>query len=387
MAVALQSAWSCPAACSSRATDAVANRLDRRSFIARSALVGSALVTAPADLLLRPTSAPTPPSAAARGRAAPADRCAATATRSSAARSTAPTPAQRARSRAAGGRPTGPASAAGAARYYMDCHKPCGGCGCGGGGICSGGCNGTACGCGTGPVRPPQGGLHVVPLRQLQQPHRLHRADPVPGRHVHARRGRSSPAARAARCAPTTTPEPTTGPACTPPTPIIYPVAGDWNGDGKQGIGFLRQPHWGAGASGRPITTGTLGPITYGRQAGDLPVVGDWNGDGSDTHRHLPRRPRGTSATRRSPATIHHTLCGFGSPTDIPVVGDWNGDGTTASACSAGGQLVPQRRHRRSPAPRPRLPLRQQPATSPSWATGTATASTASACSAGARGT
>ena len=41
----------------SRATDAVANRLDRRSFIARSALVGSALVTAPTDLLLRPTSA------------------------------------------------------------------------------------------------------------------------------------------------------------------------------------------------------------------------------------------------------------------------------------------------------------------------------------------
>ena len=41
----------------SRATDAVANRLDRRSFIARSALVGSALVTAPTDLLLRPTTA------------------------------------------------------------------------------------------------------------------------------------------------------------------------------------------------------------------------------------------------------------------------------------------------------------------------------------------
>ena len=41
----------------SRATEAVANRLDRRSFIGRSALVGSALVTAPTDLLLRPTSA------------------------------------------------------------------------------------------------------------------------------------------------------------------------------------------------------------------------------------------------------------------------------------------------------------------------------------------
>ncbi len=35
-------------------------------------------------------------------------------------------------------------------RYYMDCNAPCNGCGCGGGGICSGGCSGTNCGCGLG---------------------------------------------------------------------------------------------------------------------------------------------------------------------------------------------------------------------------------------------
>jgi hypothetical protein len=35
-------------------------------------------------------------------------------------------------------------------RYYMDCNAPCNGCGCGGGGICSGGCSGTNCGCGNG---------------------------------------------------------------------------------------------------------------------------------------------------------------------------------------------------------------------------------------------
>jgi hypothetical protein len=35
-------------------------------------------------------------------------------------------------------------------RYYLDCHNPCGGCGCGPSGVCSGSCNGTPCGCGLG---------------------------------------------------------------------------------------------------------------------------------------------------------------------------------------------------------------------------------------------
>lgn len=38
----------------------------------------------------------------------------------------------------------------GNARYYMDCHEPCNGCGCGGSGICDGSCNGTDCGCANG---------------------------------------------------------------------------------------------------------------------------------------------------------------------------------------------------------------------------------------------
>lgn len=38
----------------------------------------------------------------------------------------------------------------GSNRYYLDCHNPCGDCGCGASGICSGSCNGTRCGCGLG---------------------------------------------------------------------------------------------------------------------------------------------------------------------------------------------------------------------------------------------
>ena len=35
----------------------------------------------------------------------------------------------------------------GAARYYMDCNDDCGGCGCGSNGVCSGSCSGANCGC------------------------------------------------------------------------------------------------------------------------------------------------------------------------------------------------------------------------------------------------
>jgi hypothetical protein len=35
----------------------------------------------------------------------------------------------------------------GSARYYMDCNDQCGGCGCGGNGVCSGSCSGVNCSC------------------------------------------------------------------------------------------------------------------------------------------------------------------------------------------------------------------------------------------------
>ncbi len=43
-------------------------------------------------------------------------------------------------------------------RYYLDCHNPCGRCGCGASGICSGACNGTPCGCALGSCRNRKAG-------------------------------------------------------------------------------------------------------------------------------------------------------------------------------------------------------------------------------------
>jgi len=306
----------------SRATDAVANRLDRRSFLSRSALVASALVTAPADILLRPTSAYAAIcTCQGQGCACGSLCCDGYTEFCCAIYGANACPA----GSLTGGwwKADGSSFCGGAARYYMDCHKPCGGCSCGGSGLCSGGCNGTACGCGRGRCDHRKAGCtsfrygncnnHIACIGPIQcrvvtctAPWKIE-----PSCSSSAVRTDNNTRAHDRPC------------LHPPPTPIIYPVAGDWNGDGTQGIGFLdaRLGRW---SLRQTITTGTLGPITFGRQAGDLPVVGDWNGNGQDTI-GIVRDAMWYLCDNLS-ATIHHSFR-FGAPTDIPVVGDWNGNG------------------------------------------------------------
>jgi Beta-propeller repeat len=122
------------------------------------------------------------------------------------------------------------------------------------------------------------------------------------------------------------------------------PIAGDWNGDGKDDVGvfrpathqfLLRQPTI---QLVRPCSTCPLIPtlvittitINFG-QSGDVAVVGDWNGDGIDTPGVF--RPstsqwlltNSPNINNSSPA-VDVTLF-FGVPGFAPVTGDWNGDG------------------------------------------------------------
>jgi hypothetical protein len=70
--------------------------------------------------------------------------------------------------------------------------------------------------------------------------------------------------------------------------------------------------------------------LTFGNPKTGFPIVGDWNGDGIDTiglvrndgYNHLEWHLRNTNTT--GGANVHFT---FGSVLDFPVVGDWNGDG------------------------------------------------------------
>ena len=103
------------------------------------------------------------------------------------------------------------------------------------------------------------------------------------------------------------------------------PVAGDWNGDGRETIGIWR-PNGGTYIlrDGNPF--GTNYTFGYGR-SGDYPIVGDWNGNGtttigiyrpSDNHFYLDE-------TLTSSSSEYYFA--FGSSSDLPIAGDWDGDG------------------------------------------------------------
>ena len=307
----------------SRATEAVANRLDRRSFIARSALVGSALVTAPADLVLRPTSAYAAV-CSCQGRACDCGSlCCDGYTEFCCAiygANTCPPGS------ITGGwwKADGSSYCGGSARYYMDCHKTCGGCGCGGGGICSGACSNTPCGCGNGRCDHRKAGCTA--FRYGNCSNHLACIGPIQCRVV--------------SCTPPWLIEPSCSASavrtdnntrahnrpCLQAGLPVTPVAGDWNGERKTGIGFYdnRDGSWTLRQSGM----GTAVPVfTYGTFDGDKPVVGDWNGDGIDTLA-IVRGTKWVFSNKTVPGgATFHVSEPWGRTTDIPVAGDWNGDG------------------------------------------------------------
>jgi hypothetical protein len=119
------------------------------------------------------------------------------------------------------------------------------------------------------------------------------------------------------------------------------PVLGDWDGDGLDEIGILRAGGTGStvwrwllsgtanGYEDDPVSGFTKTDFIHGNTATDIPVVGDWNNNGVQTVGLV--RNNGTnlqwilsnSVAGASDITFTH-----GNSGDIAVVGDWNGDGT-----------------------------------------------------------
>jgi hypothetical protein len=134
---------------SDRVAAAVGRRLDRRGFLARAALGGTALAVAPVAYSLRPGDAY---SAICRCNGV---RCQCGSTCCDGYTEFCCTVFGSNRcppgSVIAGWwKADGSPFCGGGPRYYMDCNAPCGDCGCGGSGLCSGGCSGTGCGCAFG---------------------------------------------------------------------------------------------------------------------------------------------------------------------------------------------------------------------------------------------
>jgi hypothetical protein len=128
-----------------RTVDALSHRIDRRSFLGRAAVVGSAVVTAPLDFGLRPRSA----YAAVCNCSGSACQCGSLCCDGytefcctlNGVNACPPGTIT-----AGWWKVDGSAFCGGAARYYLDCNAVCGPCACGNG-TCSGACAGIGCGC------------------------------------------------------------------------------------------------------------------------------------------------------------------------------------------------------------------------------------------------
>jgi hypothetical protein len=102
------------------------------------------------------------------------------------------------------------------------------------------------------------------------------------------------------------------------------PVAGDWDGDGKDEIGLYRPSTqmWyldydNNGASDYRVKWGA---------STDKPVAGDWDGDGKDEiGLFRPSTARWYLDYDNNGASNYQVT--WGASTDIPVAGDWDGDG------------------------------------------------------------
>jgi hypothetical protein len=307
----------------SRATDAVANRLDRRSFLARSAMVGTALVAAPGDLLLRPQSAY---AAVCSCRGLSCD-CGALCCDGYTEFCCAIYGANACPSGSLIGgwwKADGSAYCGGKARYYMDCHKPCGGCSCGGGGICSGSCNGTPCGCGKGRCDHRKAGCTAFRYGNCNNSKPC--IGPIQCRVVTCTQPWKIEPTCSSSAVRTDNNTRSHNRPCLQAGLPVHAVAGDWNGDGKWGIGHYdnRDGAWTLRQTG--MTT-PIPKFLYGQTNGDRPVVGDWDGDGRDSIAIVRGNRWHFSNEIGSRTGTFYVSPPWGSSSYEPVAGDWNGDG------------------------------------------------------------
>ena len=112
------------------------------------------------------------------------------------------------------------------------------------------------------------------------------------------------------------------------------PIAGDWNGDGLDGVGvytpangtFYLRDDLTTGGAQYTFAFGGAQPARYARA-----VAGDWDGDGKDSvglYRTDTGRWRLRNTLDAGPPTALFTYDRVGT-TERPIAGDWDGNGTS----------------------------------------------------------
>lgn len=105
------------------------------------------------------------------------------------------------------------------------------------------------------------------------------------------------------------------------------PLTGDWDGDGKDSIGFFHPGdlswHLDNNLDGRADIVFTF----LGMQPTDLPVTGDWDSDGIDTPGfYRPSEATWHGRNSNTSGGVDQEPFIFGMPDAVSLVGDWNGD-------------------------------------------------------------
>ena len=365
-------------AAASRFLDA---RASRRGFLRRAAMVGTALVAAPATYILRPVTAEA---------AVTPDNCSSNSKCNDGwtefcsnihGVNTCPPGAL------VGGwwRAEGNTYCNGNSRYYMDCHSAECSCGCGASGTCSSGCTDFPCMCNDDNCSERK--IGCTRFRYGQCNHQEPCIGPIICRVVtcvppwewdssctrtdavsQSTYNQGSPS-EAPGLHPDSSPK---GPYPARPAVLTgttwqlrnslsagganstfqygldgdIPIMGDFSNSGVRTTGMVRGARHGVAGTQNKLTwylRQVEGPgdpdliVEFGR-AGDIPVIGDWNGDGVHTI-GVVRGNRWLLRNSNSSGGADYDFT-FGQAGDIPVVGDWDGDGRTGIGVVRGNRWL-----------------------------------------------
>jgi hypothetical protein len=309
-----------------RAVASLSRRIGRRVFLTRSAVVGSALVAAPGNLLLRPGTA----YAALCGCSGSTCNCSSLCCDGYTEFCCTLTGVNMCPTGTVPGgwwKVDGSSFCGGKARYYIDCHRGCGTCGCGGNGICSGSCSGTSCGCAQGSCANRKAGCTHFRYGNCNNQRAC--IGPILCRVVSCTVPWMIDATCSSTAVRTDNNTRSHNRTCAQSSPI-RPVFGNWDASTAAGIGFYNNLNGVWTARQTASAGGNHLSFQFGKSRGDIPVVGDWNGNGTDGI-GVYRRSEGGRWYLRETASAGSgtTIFDFGrGSADIPVVGDWNGDGT-----------------------------------------------------------